>query len=210
MIHTQAAVIKPGTLTLLRRLQRDPRLADHFLVGGTALALLYGHRYSVDLDLFTQNKFDENALEVYLQEEHEFNTTAKFAHTLMGFIDGVKVDFITHTAPLVEPLLHPEELRLATPIDIAAMKLNTISQSGKRQKDFYDLYFLLEHYSLANMLAAYEEKYPRSSPLIPVRAVVYFDEIDFAHEPPVLIQSVSFKKVQQRLRQAVQRSDKTF
>jgi hypothetical protein len=179
-------------------------------VGGTALALLYGHRHSIDLDLFTRVKFDENALEEYLQEQHNFNTTAKFSHTLMGFIEGVKVDFITHTALLVEPLLQPDGLRIATPIDIAAMKLNAISQSGRRQKDFYDMYFLLEHFSLAKMLAAYEEKYPRSSPLIPVKAIVYFDEIDFKHEPPVLLKKVSFRQVKQRLQQAVRRANETF
>ena len=210
MIHTDEAVIKPGTLSLLKKLQQDDRLKEHFLVGGTALALHYGHRHSIDLDLFTQERFDENALEIYLQNGHQFNTTVKFAHTLMGFIDEVKVDFITHAYDLVEPLQQIGGMRLASPVDIGAMKLNAISQSGKRQKDFYDMYFLLEHFTLARMLAAYEEKYPRSSPTIAVRALVYFGDIDFAMEPPILLRKVTFQQVIKRLQQAVYNTDKTF
>lgn len=210
MIHTGAAVIKPETLNLLRRLQQDDRLTEHFLVGGTALALHYGHRHSIDLDLFTQLAFDENALEAYLQAAHDFNTTVKFAHTLMGFIGNVKVDFITHAYDLVVPLVHVEGMRLASTLDIGAMKLNAIGQSGQRQKDFYDMYFLLEHHSLAQLLAAYEAKYPKSSPMIAARALVYFDDINFAMEPPVLLRKVAFKEVQQRLEAAIYQADKVF
>lgn len=44
--------IEPHTLELLRRLMKEPLLIDTRLVGGTSLALQYGHRSSVDLDLF--------------------------------------------------------------------------------------------------------------------------------------------------------------
>jgi len=39
------------------------------LVGGTALSLRYGHRSSVDLDLFYHQKFDHNPIEEELQSE---------------------------------------------------------------------------------------------------------------------------------------------
>ena len=44
--------IVPDTLELLRRLTQEPFLKDCRLVGGTALALQYGHRSSIDLDFF--------------------------------------------------------------------------------------------------------------------------------------------------------------
>ena len=34
-----------------------PELLDFSLAGGTALSLYYGHRLSVDLDLFSTNDF---------------------------------------------------------------------------------------------------------------------------------------------------------
>lgn len=179
-------------------------------MGGTALALQYGHRYSLDLGLFSKKPFDQNGREIYLQDKYAFNSTLKFKNTLMGFIDGVKVDLITHAYELVEPPIEEAGVRMASPIDIAAMKLNVISQSSKRQKDFYDIYFLLEHFSLSQMLAAYEVKDPRSSPMIAVRAFTYSEDIRFDVEPPILRKKGSFEKVTQRLEKAVYESDKIF
>lgn len=42
--------IEPRTLDLLKVLMQEPAFADMRLVGGTALALQYGHRQSIDLD----------------------------------------------------------------------------------------------------------------------------------------------------------------
>ncbi len=44
--------IYPNTLELLKTLAQKPILSNMRLVGGTALALQYGHRRSVDLDFF--------------------------------------------------------------------------------------------------------------------------------------------------------------
>ena len=46
--------IDPNTLELLKTLAQAPILSNMRLVGGTALALQYGHRRSVDLDFFGQ------------------------------------------------------------------------------------------------------------------------------------------------------------
>lgn len=42
--------VEPDTLELLKALMREPLLCGLRLVGGTALALQYGHRKSIDLD----------------------------------------------------------------------------------------------------------------------------------------------------------------
>ena len=44
--------IRPDTLELLKHLMAEPLFAKTRLVGGTALALQFGHRSSIDLDLF--------------------------------------------------------------------------------------------------------------------------------------------------------------
>ncbi len=44
--------VEPHTLELLRQLMEVPLLRQARLVGGTALALQYGHRSSVDLHFF--------------------------------------------------------------------------------------------------------------------------------------------------------------
>lgn len=57
--------VEPHTLELLRKIMSEPLFADTRLVGGTALALQYGHRQSVDLDMFgTLPKNDDDILQV--------------------------------------------------------------------------------------------------------------------------------------------------
>ena len=51
MLHL--STVEPATLELLRKLQSLPILNNTRLVGGTALALQFGHRKSVDLDFWS-------------------------------------------------------------------------------------------------------------------------------------------------------------
>jgi len=51
MLHKET--VTAGTLDLIRRLMDDAHLQQFYLVGGTALALMLGHRISIDIDLFT-------------------------------------------------------------------------------------------------------------------------------------------------------------
>ena len=56
MLHT--STVEPRTLSLLNELMALPAIQEFSLVGGTAMALRYGHRSSVDLDLFFHEKFN--------------------------------------------------------------------------------------------------------------------------------------------------------
>ena len=143
MLHKDQNVILSTTLELLVTLQQDEELSSFFLVGGTALALQIGHRFSVDLDLFTQNPFDTQSLSDSLASKYDFKISSVSKNTLLGVVNSVKVDFLTHAYPLVNPILEIEGLRLASVEDIGAMKLNAIAHSGQRLKDFIDVYCLL-------------------------------------------------------------------
>ena len=50
--------VEPGTLGLLKELMTLDELKQFALVGGTILSLRFGHRLSIDLDLFTNQPFD--------------------------------------------------------------------------------------------------------------------------------------------------------
>ncbi len=67
MLHLET--VEPGTFSLLERLLKLPEIKNFFLVGGTALALKYGHRISVDLDLFGHESFDKEAIIEILRNE---------------------------------------------------------------------------------------------------------------------------------------------
>ena len=58
----QTSAIQPGTLTLLKKILKAPGLEDFYLVSGTALALHYGHRLSVDLDFFSISDFANDTI----------------------------------------------------------------------------------------------------------------------------------------------------
>jgi hypothetical protein len=60
MLQTQT--IQRETLDLLKQLMSMPILQSFALVGGTNLSLRFGHRLSVDLDLFTPQPFNVDAI----------------------------------------------------------------------------------------------------------------------------------------------------
>ena len=74
------SAVSPEALELLKDVQGLSILNDFYLVGGTALALRYGHRISVDLDFFTDKEFDTNIVIDTLQEK--FDATTKQAEKI--------------------------------------------------------------------------------------------------------------------------------
>jgi hypothetical protein len=67
MLHTEA--VSDNLMQLLHRLMKAETLQKFYLAGGTALALYYGHRKSIDLDLFTHEPFDANLLSEFLSRK---------------------------------------------------------------------------------------------------------------------------------------------
>ena len=128
----------------------------------------------------------------------------------MSFINKIKVDFITHNYPFVKPPITEEGITFLSKEDIAAMKLNAISNSGKRLKDFIDIYFLLEHFSMNQMIEFYTIKYPGFNPLIALRAVNFFDDIDPAIDPPKLRGKLTLSSIKKRINSAVINSRQKF
>ena len=174
------------------------------------MALQMGHRLSIDLDLFTTTPFNVEPLHNYLIEQYNFAVDKIGINTLIGSISGIKTDFITHAYPLVNPLIIEDSMRMASMTDIAAMKLNAISLSGQRLKDFIDIYFLLEIMPLNLMLDAYEVKYNNSNPAIPLKALVYFEDIDFGADLPIMVKKMTTENMKKRLTAAVKKPYSVF
>lgn len=211
MLHKDSFIVKPETFKLIQQLQALPNFKEFYLVGGTALALQLNHRNSLDIDLFTQNEFENNVIIDYLQlNSFKFDVLYNFKNTIIGYINKIKVDFITHSYPLVNPPVTEEGITYLSLQDIAAMKLNAISNSGKRLKDFIDIYFLLEHFSMTEMLQFYSIKYPNFNPMIPLRAVGYFDDIDPSIDPPKLRKKLTLDQIKKRILDGVLHSKKKF
>ena len=203
MLNKDPFVVHPDTFKLIQELQKLPFLQDFYLVGGTSLALQIGHRNSIDIDLFTQNTFSTEALKTELLQHFDLQVAYEFENTLMCFINNIKVDFIRHNSEFVKEPILDEQITYLSKEDIAAMKFNVIVQSGKRLKDFIDIYYLLEYFSIDEMSWFYKTKYPHMNRLIPMRALVFFDEIDPNLDPPILKKPIAISKIKKRISEAV-------
>lgn len=180
--------VEPETLAILKRLQNIPELKDFALVGGTALSLKYGHRLSIDLDLFSHSviKFDKDIIINALRNEFSDDflpeiMPAKWA--VFGFIKNVKVDIVTYPHQIIRELDLTDGLKMFSTEDIIAMKFNAILGRGKK-KDFWDMAELLKNFHLKDMLAYHKEKYPEQMLLISLpSALTYFADADESEDP---------------------------
>ena len=205
----QKETIKDNTLELLKKLQREETLSTTRLVGGTALALQIGHRISVDLDLFSKEPLDINAIEQILT--HKFNFSAHFISkgSVRGEIDGIKIDILHHPYEWIDEPVCEEDIIMASLQDITAMKLNSIIHNGTRPKDFLDVAYLSQYFSYDNMRSLLVQKYPEYDPILLDRCINYFDDIetDFVADIRLVDGRVNVNKVKQRL---IQMTDNPF
>ena len=199
MLHL--ATLAPSTLGLLRRIQSQAAFADTRLVGGAALALHFGHRTSIDLDLFGSWE-PLPPLELALSNCAASVMKTGGEESLQFFtVDGVKIDCVTYPYKWLRPAIVSDGIRLADIPDIAAMKLAAATNRGTR-KDFVDVYFLLRKYSLRQMLDWYAEKYPDGNDYLVLRSLVYFDDAEL--EPmPNMLTPVEWKSVTKAIESAV-------
>jgi hypothetical protein len=188
----------------------DPAFDRFALAGGTALSLLIGHRKSIDLDLFTIEEFNPTHLEKHLQEKYAFRGDLLKGSTLKGEANGVKLDFIRHDYPDVEPRIQEEGIRLYSLKDIAAMKLSAIADNGTRLKDFIDVAYLSGYLSLKEMLTAFETKYPQTNPYRALKSLNYYDDIRFSERIDLLGKDFRWEDISARLSDMTKEENRCF
>ena len=172
---------------------------DNFvLVGGTALALQIGHRKSIDLDFFTLEAFDPYLLLADLSADFTPVLLQKSALSLICTIEGIKVGFIQFRYPFIRPIREEEGIRMLSLEDIAPMKLDAISGRGSK-KDFYDVYFFLQHFSLEKMFQLYQEKYPHQTTFHVLRSLVYFEDAEKDPDPLVFDTRITWPVVKNKI-----------
>jgi hypothetical protein len=113
-------------------------------------------------------------------------------NTLKGRIGPVEVDIIAHRYPLIRRPVELENITMLSVEDIAAMKLNAIAVSGQRSKDFIDVYYLLEEFSMKEMISFYKEKYSQHNEVNILKSITWFEDVDLA-DWPVLLETPSLK-----------------
>lgn len=186
--------IAPATLELLKKLMNVPGFDKLRLVGGTALALQYGHRKSIDIDLFGKLAMDEYALSNAINQTGEVTTLHKTTNINIYSINGIKVDIVDYPYPWIDEMISIDGMRLASPKDISAMKLAAIVGRGSK-KDFVDLYVLLKRFSLQDLLGFYERKFADGSVFMVIKSLTYFDDAEKETENPIILSDISWLQV---------------
>ena len=205
----QYTAVYPGTLELLKSLMIKSYLSDFNLVGGTSLALQIGHRISIDIDLFTENKnVDFNDIKSQLENDYKLSGIVESKAILIQNIEYpessniyIKVDLVKYPYKAISPVIITDGIRLLSKEDIIPMKLSAIANRGSK-KDFYDIYFLLQEYSLKQMFEFFESKYANHNYFHVIKSLTYFDDAEKDISPKV-IKECSWKEIKQLIQKKV-------
>lgn len=177
-----------------------------YLAGGTGLALQFGHRDSIDFDFFKEGDFDTTLLVEKISlifVSHKLSITQQDNNTLSCIIDNsIQISFFGYRHKLLNPLIESDYFNIASTVDIGCMKLSAIT--GRHlEKDYVDLYFILQNISISELLEYFIKKYPNFDKTLILKSLVYFDDIT---EEPILFKenhNVSFEKIKVFLQKIV-------
>jgi len=183
-------ILLPKTKSLLFQLEPDNLPKGSYLGGGTAIALQMGHRRSADLDFFTPSEFMEIQWEEKLKKELSFKLLKRDWQTLIGTVNEVKISIFGYRYRLIRSSEKLRHVSVASLPDLAAMKFETLIDRGTK-RDFIDIYFLAQKFTLRKMFEYYQEKYAllEEREIMLKKALIYFKDADQEEMPEMLRQT---------------------
>jgi hypothetical protein len=190
-----------GILPLFKSFKKD-----FYLAGGTALALQIGHRDSVDFDFFSKKDIDTKQVFNKVKEAFKGYKILKVQeeeNTLTVIInDSININFFGYNYKLIKPTIKEEYFNLASIEDIGCMKFSAII-GRKINKDYIDLYYILQNIKLRDLLDAATRKMPELDSNLIIKNLAYFKDID---SPPIKFRNnnkVSLKEVEKYIKRAI-------
>lgn len=202
-LHTD--ILTEAQKDVLEKLATVLSDTDFYLAGGTALAIQIGHRMSADFDWFIPRLGDPEILFQKLKRAGiNYTVVSIDIETVYLDINDIQISFIGYDYPLLAPkiLLHEYGIYLASPDDIACMKLSAIGGRGSR-KDFIDMYFLIKQFRpLDDYLRDYMQKFSIRDIGHVVRSLVYFDDAEA--EPEIkMVKPISWENLKADIEKSV-------
>ncbi len=159
--------------------------SDNFgLVGGTAIALLIGHRESIDFDLFTEKEL--NNLEITKKIRKQKNIEHVIVDSKEEFtviVEGVKITFLNYPYTINYSKKLEDIISLPDILTLGAMKAYALGRRAK-WKDYVDLYFITKEYGgVKEVIEKAKEIFKNDFNEKIFRAQLsYFEDIDFSEE----------------------------
>jgi hypothetical protein len=189
-----------------------PFMTEHhcYLAGGTALAIILGHRKSVDLDWFTSETIIRpmtiaNALQQFLKAKGmEIKGIETARGTIYATVNGIRLSLMEFRYPMLHRPVkwHAGNCMLASIDDIGCMKLSAITGRGSK-KDFVDIYALLEvHATLQKMFRAYRKKFSGHDITHVLYGLSYFGDAE-RQQMPRMLWNVNWETIKDRIVSAV-------
>jgi len=120
-------------MDVLKTLMRQSWITDFNLVGGTALALYWGHRVSVDIDFFTDKKINLDDLEGKINQVESAVMISKNPIGRIYSIADVKCDFVNFPYPFFHPLQIEDGFLVAHIDDVVSLKLGALANRGQKR-----------------------------------------------------------------------------
>lgn len=188
---------------LLKAVGENKALTKNFyLTGGTPLAAFYlHHRYSEDLDFFSEKEVDPRALHAFFKTqkhrlgitkvdfEQSYNRNLFFVHFGKAV---VKTEFTYFPFPRIEKGPKQYEVSCDSLLDIAVNKLFTIYQRTK-MRDYIDLYCICQkkNYTIAELLKKARVKFDWH--IDPLQLGAQFVKANITSDPPRMLKKISKK-----------------
>lgn len=142
--------------------------SQFYFTGGTALSTFYlQHRESEDLDFFSRNKFNNQVIFTIVDswsKKHKFKFQSRFNEVVYIFIlnfkgnTTLKVDFGYYPYQVLNGSKIKDGVKIDSLLDIAVNKLLTIQQRTD-VKDFVDLYYLLDKFTIWDLIEGVRHKF---------------------------------------------------
>jgi predicted nucleotidyltransferase component of viral defense system len=192
-------ILPEKQLRLLETLSSQLFITDFYLAGGTCLALQIGHRRSIDFDFFIPGDFETSTIINRLAQIGSYQRDNEEKNTINGSLNGVRISFFGYRYDIIDDFKTFNKIRLAGLKDIAAMKLEAIAGRGSK-KDFIDLYFLLQQYTLEEIFSFHALKYGigLSNQYHHLKSLVYFADAE-TEAMPVMITPLDWNYVKNQI-----------
>ena len=199
-------VLPGNTKAVLAILEKSGIIQKAYLAGGTALALQLGHRISYDLDFFTKEEFDENALLPKIKEISFFQLEKIAWRTILGKFGSIRFSIFYYKYPLLYPPKKYGMISIVDVRDIAAMKIAAIASRGSK-RDFVDLYFICKEAApLERIIQFYDRKYKNlaTTTMHIMKSLIYFNDAE-ADEMPQMLKDVRWEKIKRYFEKEVKK-----
>lgn len=197
------SILTKNQIAVLEKIGDNKFIADNlYFTGGTALAEFYlKHRFSEDLDFFSEQEFDIVSIDIFLKSlkielgiskvdfQQSYNRNIFFLHFNQ---EVLKTEFTYFPFPRIEQGVSKYGIRVDSLLDIAVNKLFTIYQRTKA-RDYIDLYFICIHagYSIERLIEHAKVKFDWH--IDPLQLGTQFIKATEAEDYPRMIEKIDHK-----------------